>query len=172
MKKEFKPALLLDLDGTVRKSKTGKFISGPSDIEILPNVEERITEYKDKGYLIIGITNQGGVAHGFKTVQAVARESIHTHQLLNNKFDKIFACLAMEDGCNQAYAYKSLLRKPYYGMLVHAELFFFHKGIIIDWNNSLMVGDRAEDGFCAASAEIAFMQAVDFFEFEKQAQEV
>lgn len=65
------PALCLDFDGTIRFSKRAEFINSPADICLFPGVEPVLWEYRGKGYLILGITNQGGVAFGFKTISQI-----------------------------------------------------------------------------------------------------
>ena len=53
--------LFLDLDGTVRRTKSGAtFINDPYDQELIPGVEEAIARYHN--WLIIGITNQDMVS--------------------------------------------------------------------------------------------------------------
>jgi len=60
-----KPALCLDFDGTIRRSKSGEtFINNAADIELMPGVEKLIWRYREMGYVILGISNQAGVAHG------------------------------------------------------------------------------------------------------------
>jgi histidinol phosphatase-like enzyme len=49
-------------------------------------------------------------------------------------------------------------------MLVLCEMKARDIEIIIDWDHSLMVGDREEDRECAERAGIAFQWADDFFE--------
>jgi histidinol phosphatase-like enzyme len=56
-----RPALCLDFDGTIRKSKSGTFIKDEKDIELMPGIEKIIWMYRNMGFLIIGISNQGGV---------------------------------------------------------------------------------------------------------------
>lgn len=157
----FRPALYLDWDGTIRRSKSGKtFIQDADDIELIPGVEEAIQNYRKKGFLIVGITNQGGVAFGFKTFPQIDAEIRATIGLFKeNPFHSVEACLHMEGGTVEPYRHRSLLRKPNYGMLVKVEEKMFAQGIIIDYSNSLFVGDRQEDEQCAHNAKIGFMPA-------------
>lgn len=170
-------ALFLDLDGTVRRSKSGKtFIEGPDDVEIIPGMKELIYHYRlKKSWLVYGITNQGGVAHGFKTERAVQKEFDAMIDLLRDHddsepapFHHIFYCPYDEKGTVPPFNRKSLSRKPMIGMLVAAEehAFNFYGGIYIDWNTSLLVGDRPEDEQCAKNAGIPFMWASDFLKTE------
>lgn len=157
----FRPALFLDWDGTIRRSKSGKtFIQDQNDIELIEGAEEAILSYKKHGFLICGITNQGGVAYGFKTFAQIDAEIRATIALFKeNPFHSVEACLHMEGGTVEPYRHRSLLRKPNYGMLVKVDEKMFAQGIIIDYSNSLFVGDREEDQQCAHNAKVGFMPA-------------
>lgn len=159
-----KPALCLDLDGTVRYSKGGGFIDGPSDIALFDDVEEKIWRYRKEGYLIFGITNQGGVAHGYKTpTDNDAELDVTTALFEKNPFHIIKACFHHENGTVPPYNHRSLLRKPDIGMLVLCEVEACRMGVIVDWGNSLFVGDMSADEQCAKRAGISFQWAWDFF---------
>ncbi len=82
--------LFLDLDGTVRRSKSGAtFINDPYDQEMIPGVEDAIARYHD--YKIIGVTNQGGVKAGFKSLEDCFTEQKITLDLIP-KMLMIFFC--------------------------------------------------------------------------------
>ena len=160
--------LCLDIDGTVRRSKSGKtFIEGPDDIEIIPGMKERIWKYKNEGWAVIGISNQAGVAHGFRTFDQVLDEMVRTMKLTSNEDDEdpfttIHLCPMDEKGSVPPYNARSLCRKPGTGLLAQAEYNLSTKKMIADWDNSLFVGDRPEDQECAKRAGIPFMWAHDF----------
>jgi len=159
------PALCLDLDGTVRRSKSGaEFIAGPEDVEVFPDVEAKLWEYRDKGFLILGVSNQGGVAHGFKTsARSRAEVEATAAAFTRNPFQLVKCCFHDARGKVEPYAHRSLLRKPSYGMLAIAEQDFFAAGYVVEWDRSLFVGDRQEDRECALGAGIAFEWAWEFF---------
>lgn len=162
---KIKPALCLDLDGTVRYSKSGEFIKTPDDIVLFDGVEEKLWEYRNKNYLILGISNQGSVAYGIKTFHQVNDEIEQMNTLFErNPFHLIKFCLNHEKGKVFPYNLRSLYRKPDIGMLAQCEFEAFGAGIVIDWNNSLFVGDRPEDEECAKRAGIVFQWAWQFFE--------
>lgn len=164
------PALCLDFDGTIRFSKSGEFISGPADIELFPGVEEKIWEYRDKGFLIFGITNQGGVAFGHKTHQDNDAEIEATCNLFDrNPFHIIKSCLHHPGGTQFPYNKRSLFRKPNIGMLAYCEVEAFDAGFLVDWDNSIFVGDRPEDRQCAENAGIHFLLASTFFGRHREA---
>ena len=162
------PALCLDLDGTVRKSKSGKFINGPDDINLFSGVEQRIWDYRNKGFLIFGITNQGGVAYGLKSPADYMTEIEATLALFDkNPFHIIKSCYHHPGGKVEPYNHRSLLRKPNIGMLALCEAEAWEMGYIIAWDDSIFVGDRPEDQQCAENAGIAFQWEDDFFGRDK-----
>lgn len=166
---ERKPALCLDWDGTIRRSKSGhKIIKNWEDIELIPGVEDQINWYKKAGYLIIGISNQGGVAFGYKLPMEIERERDATLELFKlNPFHIIKMCYHHEEGSINPYNFRSILRKPNTGMLAIAEFDAYNAGYILDWNNSLFVGDRPEDEQCAKNADIKFMHINEFLKPHK-----
>lgn len=163
-----KPALCLDLDGTVRYSKSGKFIERPDDIALFDGVEDTLNEYRARGYLIFGVSNQGGVAFNIKTPQQEIAEIDTTMALFKeNPFHIVKTCWHHEKGRDPVFGHRSLFRKPNIGMLVMCEFEVFNAGYVVDWDHSIFIGDRPEDQECAKNAGIAFQWAWDFFEREK-----
>jgi D-glycero-D-manno-heptose 1,7-bisphosphate phosphatase len=168
---KLRPALCLDLDGTVRYSAEGKFINKPDDVRLYDGVEAKLWEYRDNNYLIFGISNQGGVAYGLKTPQGNEAELDAMIRLFKrNPFQIIKCCYHDGRGKVEPFNHRSLLRKPDYGMLVLCEVEAYQAGYIVDWGNSLMVGDRPEDQQVAANAGIEFQWAHEFFGREKPAE--
>lgn len=163
----FRQCLLLDLDGTIRQSKSGKqFIEDANDVELISDLIEPILwQYKIRGWVIFGITNQGGVAHGFKKLADVLEESIATQaQFKRNPIDFIFYSAHDPKGKIVPFNTRSLLRKPYYGMAVQAEVLAREEGgIIIDWDNSILVGDRDEDKQMAKAIDVKYHHPDKFF---------
>ncbi len=157
--------LLLDIDGTVRVSKSGAtFINNEDDIILNKNIKEKIKKYMNLGYEVVGVSNQAGVAHGFKTKSTVQKEMKKTGELLGkNIVFPVYICVFDEKGTHNNYAHYSLQRKPNIGMLaVIEEDYVTKRRIFPDWKNSLFVGDREEDFFCADIAGIPFQHIDDF----------
>jgi D-glycero-D-manno-heptose 1,7-bisphosphate phosphatase len=167
------PALCLDFDGTIRRSKSGEtFIQGPNDIELMPGIEKIIWQYRNMGWLIVGISNQAGVAHGFKLPDDVENEMAATLALFkNNPFHVVKWCYHDGKGKVEPYNHRSLLRKPGTGMLALAEFDAWNNGFVIDWDKSLFVGDMADDENCAKNAGIAFRH-IDSFLYEPHVFEI
>ena len=158
------PALCIEINGPVRFSASGEFIDGPDDVRLFPDVETKLWEYRNQGFLILGITNEGGVAFGFKSPSRYEAETRATvNAFARNPFHIIKACFNMEAGTVEPWKHRSLLRMPDYGMLAILEMEAFAGGYIIDWNESLLIGDRPEDATCANNAGIGYRSAIQFF---------
>lgn len=61
-------AVFLDRDGTINVDRG--YISSPKDFVLLPKVIDGLKLLQQKGYLIIVITNQSGIARGYFTKEA------------------------------------------------------------------------------------------------------
>jgi D-glycero-D-manno-heptose 1,7-bisphosphate phosphatase len=171
---DVRPALVLDLDGTVRYNKDDPegFINNADQIAIFDDVAPIIKQYKDEGYLILGVSNQGGVAYGHKTARDADYELHVTERLLSRQlggpcFDKLNCCLFMGGGKVFPFNYRSLRRKPHIGMLAVMEAELEAEGIIVNWQFSLVIGDREDDKLLAENAGVEFQHADEFFGREK-----
>jgi D-glycero-D-manno-heptose 1,7-bisphosphate phosphatase len=159
------PILFLDLDGTVRKGydELGRFVNIPEDVEVFPHMAERLLAWRQKGYRIVGVTNQGGIATGQCTYENAAAAVYRTQVLCHQTFDRIFMCQHHPAAHDPEMA-NCFCRKPKMGMLVMAqeELSREHPDEIYPPHLMLMVGDRPEDEQCAINAGVAFKWAADW----------
>lgn len=74
--------LLLDLDGTLREPLRGtQFTQHPRDQQIIAGADRAISHYHERGWLAIGISNQGGVAAGHKSLDSAISEQQYTLEL-------------------------------------------------------------------------------------------
>lgn len=168
--------LILDMDGTVRIKKGGTpgdinagFIQYPKDQEIIPGADKAIESFHKEGWLIVGASNQGGVAAGKKSLDSCFKEQRYTLQLVP-QLHKIYFCPDYE-GRQLGIVYRShhrlatpseyftdlpSFRKPEPGMLEYIKLTH-------DSNKLLFVGDRPEDEQAAAKAGIDFKWAKDWW---------
>jgi HAD superfamily hydrolase (TIGR01662 family) len=149
-------ALFLDYDDTLRTS-TGdqKWPERKTDIEILPNRKTVLDEWKEKGYHLIGVSNQSGVGKGRITHKECRDLFNHTNKLLGHpnldyRFD-----------ISSPPPIDSYRRKPFPGMGVEA---------IWDYKlhpaECIMVGDRTSDRTFATRSGFQFQWAKDFFKDE------
>ncbi|MBW4674718.1 MAG: polynucleotide kinase [Desmonostoc geniculatum HA4340-LM1] len=159
--------LFLDCDGTIRESASGeRFIQHPKDQRIIPGADKAIEYYRQHHWTIIGITNQGGVAAGFKTLEDAIAEQQYTLEISRDIF---WICFCPDDG-QTAYIVSrkkvqkftrelfASFRKPGCGMIELAIREFLKGGMSLN-STYLMVGDRPEDEQCAAAAAINFLWA-------------
>lgn len=139
IKKESKPALFIDKDGTLIVNT--EYPHGRS-FEIIESTIDIVKKYSEQNYHIIMVTNQAGIAknkfnfaemnEGFEGIK-----EFYTSKGV--KFDDIEFCPYHKDGVIKEYSYDSLLRKPNPGMILMA-----CEKLKIDLKHSLMVGDNAE----------------------------
>jgi D-glycero-D-manno-heptose 1,7-bisphosphate phosphatase len=160
--------LLVDLDGTIRRSKSGKtFINDPEDQEPIEGATGAIDHFDRRGWNIVGVTNQAGVAAGHKTLTGAIEEQRITLKLFP-ALKCIYFCPDFEglkcyrvDPDLAALPHDRLsadggFRKPDPGMVRLA----LRQWLPADTGaNVWMVGDRPEDGECAANAGISFCPA-------------
>lgn len=133
-----KRAVFLDRDGTVieaydRRSTIGK-ISAPfslAEFRFTPDVEKAMQRLYDAGFLVILVTNQPDVAHGYLTQEIW--QDIHYEVITTLPLHDVFMCKhRAEDHC----PYKK--PSPY---LLYAAASKWG----IDLQNSFMVGDTGKD---------------------------
>jgi len=81
-------AIILDYDGTLRLS-TGEqqYPSATSEIRILPGRKEVLKKWKYDGYLLLGASNQSGIARGSVTDKAVKECFEHTNKMLEMQIE-------------------------------------------------------------------------------------
>lgn len=160
------PVLYLDLDGTVREGKDdalGRFVNGPDDVRVFPAAVEMMRRWKAAGGRIIGVSNQGGIALGIVSAQAVADAMMETFRQAGELFDKIAWCSHHPQADHPEMA-RCWCRKPSPGLIIEASLAIAERnpGEIYPPYMGLMVGDRPEDELAAKAAGLEFEWAADW----------
>lgn len=160
--------LFLDLDGTIREPKTGKWVSPWDNQKPMDGAIDAVKIYCDRNYRIFGITNQGGVGAGHKTLSDCIKEQKLTIELFPELSGIFFCpdfegniCYKLSDPNREPLEFfrsdnKSSFRKPGYGML---ELAANLSGFSLKFDECWMVGDRDENEQCAADTGINFCPA-------------
>jgi len=145
-------ALILDYDGTLRKTKSGAdYPLTPEDVEILPNRKEVLKQYKAEGYLLLGVSNQSGVVKGVLTDEVCRACFERTNQLLGQKIEYVFCP-------HNSFPISCYCRKPMSG---HGVMFIEkHK---LDASKSIMVGDFKTDETFAKRSGFQYQDASEFF---------
>lgn len=136
-----KRALFLDRDGVINED--GHFIHRPEEFRFMDGIFELCRAAADKGYLLIIVTNQSGIARGMYSeadflkltdwMCAKFREE-------NVLIDKVYFCpYHPKDGVG-SYKQDSYDRKPHPGMILRARDEFG-----IDLGRSIIIGDKDSD---------------------------
>lgn len=155
------PLLLVDLDDTIREPLSGaQYFQHPQDQKIIEWADIALSTYGED-WVIVGITNQGGVAAGHKSIQQCIQEQQYTLELFP-RLREIYFCPDFEGKkCfrvtrhnvhnHSKTKWSGQYRKPGAGMLQLALV--RHKQ---SPQQALYVGDRPEDETAAQRAGIAF----------------
>jgi D-glycero-D-manno-heptose 1,7-bisphosphate phosphatase len=158
------PVLYLDLDGTVRMGfdELGRFVNGPKDVIVFPQVPDLLKAYKNHGWRIMAISNQGGIALGHMTVRTCLAAMLETNRQCDNLFDKITFCIHHPNAPEPEMA-TCWCRKPRPGMVIESALSLTEiTKEIYPPHLGLFVGDRPEDEQCAENAGLRFMHAQEW----------
>jgi D-glycero-D-manno-heptose 1,7-bisphosphate phosphatase len=150
----------VDLDGTVRSTKTGRpHPVKPWDQRIRTGVAKKLAEYKARGYAVVAVTNQGGVAMGMLTEEDVrAINASLTGTLLPDLIDLVLYCPYHPRARRAEYRQDAECRKPRPGMALEAR-----DRLGLDLAASIMVGDMDTDEAFAHNAGIGAFHWADAF---------
>lgn len=146
-------ALILDYDGTLRECINGndKYPVTESQIEIKPGRKKILDEYKKKGYLLLGLSNQSGIAKGELTYETAQRLFEHTNKLLGVDIEIRFCS-------HQSAPISCYCRKPMPGVGVEYILKYKLKA-----KDCIMVGDMTTDKTFAQRSGFQYVDQADFF---------
>lgn len=133
---EQKPAVFLDRDGVLSVEKS--YVCTLDDLEIFPYVRECVRKIKEKGYYVIVVTNQSGVARGLFSEEVL--QEMNSYLIEETGVDAVYYCPHYPNGKLEKYRKECNCRKPKTGMVEKACQEFQ-----IDVKKSYMVGDRASD---------------------------
>jgi D-glycero-D-manno-heptose 1,7-bisphosphate phosphatase len=148
-------AIFIDKDGTLIKDIP--YNVDPKEIYLTPDIAETLKKFQDKGYKIIVISNQSGVAHGFfkeKDLKPVFKKIdtlLEPHEV---KISGYFYCPHHPQGSVKPYNVSCNCRKPKPGLFQQAA-----NKLGINLKTSWMIGDSASDiqaGTAAGCSTILF----------------
>ena len=129
-------ALFLDRDGVINKEKN--YLYKIEDFEFIDGVFETCKYFQNKGYLIVVITNQAGIARGKYTEEdfdILTNWMIKEFAIENIKISKVYHCPHHPDFSGECEC-----RKPKPKMIFNAQ-----KELDIDLTKSILVGDKNSD---------------------------
>ena len=124
-------ALFLDRDGTINVDYG--YVYQPEKFELIDGITELCLRAQEKGYLIIVITNQSGIARGYYTdddFQKINQYMIEIFNWYGVKITDVFYCPELSGND----------RKPNCGMFIKARDKYG-----IDMAQSVSVGDKERD---------------------------
>jgi D-glycero-D-manno-heptose 1,7-bisphosphate phosphatase len=130
-------AVFFDRDGVVNNEESNYYIHRVDDFELNKGIVDAMKVLQEKGFLLIVITNQGGISKGFYTASDV--EAVHQKMIseLNSngiQITEIYYCPHHSENEN------CLCRKP--------DSLLLEKAIArydIDTRQSFFIGDRETD---------------------------
>lgn len=150
-KLEPSPALFLDRDGVLIEDK--HYLKSSSDVKLISGVKDFIDKVYQKGWPIVVITNQSGIARGYFNWDDYERVTDKLMELLNLSSSlSLSAIYANGHGPDTP---SNSWRKPSPGML-HAAA----KELNLDLRSSFLIGDRLSDLKAGANAGLTRMAHV------------
>ena len=145
-------ALILDYDGTLREciNGNGKYPTNKDQIEIKPNRKKILDSYKEKGYVLLGISNQSGIHKGDLSYNDAVELFNHTNKLLGVDIEFKF--------CPHQSVPICWCRKPMSGFGV--EFILKYK---LNRAECLMIGDLKTDETFANRCGFQYVDQAEFF---------
>ena len=128
-------AIFLDRDGVINKERKD-YVKSIEEFQILDGVPESIKMLKEKGFVVIVITNQSAINRGLVTIETLNEIHNHLQKILkdnNTSIDDFYFCPHIPDENCQC-------RKPNPGMLIKAV-----QEHDLDMNQSFMIGNSLTD---------------------------
>ena len=136
-----KRAVFLDRDGTLIEHYD--YLTDPSQVQLLPTTAAALRRLRERGYLLVMVTNQSGVARGMLTEETLIEIHDRLRELLSEQgvyLDQIYYCPYHPEGAIEKYRRDSEMRKPAPGMFKLAA-----EEMDIDLAQSWTVGDDDRD---------------------------
>ncbi len=134
-------AVFLDRDGVLNREIS--YLHRVEDLEWIAGARKAVRKLNEAGLLVLVLTNQAGIAHGFFDEQAVERLHQQMQEMLAAErahVDQYYYCPYHPHATVESYRKDSPWRKPGTGMIDQA---------VDDWNvdpsRSFLVGDKNTD---------------------------
>lgn len=149
MQKKLVPAVFLDRDGTLNKLvyyPDHGVVDSPftaKQLKLLPNAAKALKLLRKKGFLLVLVSNQPGVAKGNMAKKAFAEIDKKLDSLLARggaSLDAKYYCPHHPNAVLVAFRKKCICRKPKPGLILRAA-----RELGIDPKRSYMVGDGIND---------------------------
>jgi len=154
-------AVFLDRDGVINIDKS--FVHKIKDLEFVPGIVDVLRYLQEKGYLLIIITNQSGIARGYYKI----RDFYNLTNYMTNKLKEsginitaTFFCPHYPKGKIKEFSFECNCRKPKPGMVISAISIFN-----INPKNSWLVGDKDSDILLGKALGIKTIRLKSIYEF-------
>ncbi len=145
--------LLLDVDGTLRVTRSGeKYPRDPADVALMPHRREVLRRWYDEGYKLFFVSNQSGIASGKASRDLVEAAFDRTIDLLDLPVSDVAFCP------HQAFPLACFCRKPMPGLAV--ALIERHA---LSLDDLVVVGNMKSDADLAAGIGARYFDAEVFF---------
>lgn len=145
--------LLLDVDGTLRITKSGEiYPRSADDVELLPGRKEVLQRWIDAGYSLFFISNQSGVHSKHLSSEDADAAFQQTIDLLGLPVKEVMYCP------HRAFPVVCYCRKPMPGMAISLK-----RKYRLAQEHMVMVGDMDSDARFAAGLKIRYYDAAEFF---------
>ena len=134
-------AIFLDRDGTINVEKN--YLYRIEDFEFLPGVIEGLRILQEKGFVLIIITNQSGIARGYYSVEDY--KNLNNWMLKNLKeqgvyITDVYYCPHLPNATVPEFRLDCNCRKPKLGLFEKAAIDYN-----IDISRSYAIGDKLRD---------------------------
>ncbi len=145
--------LLLDVDGTLRTTRSGEiYPRNADDVVLLPNRRETLLRWIENGYSLFFLSNQSGISSGKLTQLDAVGAFQRTVELLGLPVVEITYCP------HPAFPVGCFCRKPLPGLGV-----YLIRKYKLDMEHLVMVGDMDSDAGFARSIGAKYFDASQFF---------
>ncbi|WP_294496081.1 D-glycero-beta-D-manno-heptose 1,7-bisphosphate 7-phosphatase [uncultured Ruminobacter sp.] len=145
-----KAAVFLDRDGVINVEKD--YVYTIDEFEFIEDSIEALKIIQDKGYALVVVTNQSGIARGYYTEEDFLKLTEWMDWCLIDRgvtLDGIYYCPHHPEKGIGKYKVDCNCRKPKAGLIFDAV-----KQLDIDLGRSVMVGDTVSDIECGKNAGI------------------
>ena len=161
-------AIFLDRDGVInKKAPEGDYVKNWDEFQFLPGVKKAIRKLNEKGFLVIVVSNQRGIAKGVMTEDDLKEIHNRMKEELRKEgavIDGIYYCPHdIEDHCG--------CRKPEPGMILKAIKDFRDIGIEIDLKKSYMIGDSEKDMLAGKKVGLRTIKIGEYLEIAETTKE-
>lgn len=146
-------AVIVDYDGTLREcvNGNGKYPVTKEQVEMKPNRRQALQSYRDKGYLLLGVSNQSGIAKGELAYEKAVELFDYTNDQLGLSIEYRFCP-------HQSAPIACYCRKPMPGLFV--DFMLKHK---LNPKQCIMVGDLTTDETFAKRSGMQYVDQAEFF---------